>query len=257
MRATLRSGPLAPDAVKQAIPLLAWDEVAPDVIAALRVVVNQNLRLLTERLLDPDEEFAVRRRVVAGLVSSPTPEAVDALFAALNDRRFEVRYRAGLALARLSEKMPEIGRKRDRVLEAVRREVAVERGVWEGRKLLDADDELWSPVEADVVRPRANRSLEQCSLSCLWCFRRFPLRLAYRALLTEDAYLRGTALDYLERMLPEPIRVPLWPFLEAEAPGAGRRVRPRRWSNSCSRRRNPIVIALAEVRRREPPPPSS
>ena len=29
-----------------------------------------------------------------------------------------------------------------------------------------------------------------------------------------DARLRGTALDYLETVLPERVRVKLWPFLE-------------------------------------------
>jgi hypothetical protein len=43
-----------------------------------------------------------------------------------------------------------------------------------------------------------------------------PLRIAYRGLHTNDRELRGTALEYLETILPESVRISLWPFLEAE-----------------------------------------
>jgi hypothetical protein len=43
---------------------------------------------------------------------------------------------------------------------------------------------------------------------------REPLRIAYRGLNTTDTHLRGTALEYLEGVLPSAIRKPLWPFLE-------------------------------------------
>ena len=41
-----------------------------------------------------------------------------------------------------------------------------------------------------------------------------PLRVAFRGLYTDDAILRGTALEYLESALPEDLRIKLWPFLE-------------------------------------------
>ena len=41
-----------------------------------------------------------------------------------------------------------------------------------------------------------------------------PLTVAYRGLHTDDESLRGTALEYLESVLPSEIRESLWPFLE-------------------------------------------
>ena len=39
------------------------------------------------------------------------------------------------------------------------------------------------------------------------------MQIALRALRTGDAGLRGTALEYLENVLPPPIRKSLWPQL--------------------------------------------
>jgi hypothetical protein len=43
---------------------------------------------------------------------------------------------------------------------------------------------------------------------------REPLQVAYRGIHTDDAVLKGTALEYLESTLPEEVRESLWPFLE-------------------------------------------
>jgi hypothetical protein len=45
-----------------------------------------------------------------------------------------------------------------------------------------------------------------------------PLRIAYRSLRSEDRHLRGTALAYLDGVLPPAIRERLLPFLEDELP---------------------------------------
>jgi hypothetical protein len=54
---------------------------------------------------------------------------------------------------------------------------------------------------------------------------REPLQLALRALYGDDDSLRGTALEYLQSVLPEHVSALLWPQLEhARAPhGAVRR----------------------------------
>jgi hypothetical protein len=45
-----------------------------------------------------------------------------------------------------------------------------------------------------------------------------PLKIAFRGLHTSDQGLRGTALEYLEGVLPPAIRARLWPFLEDPRP---------------------------------------
>ena len=46
------------------------------------------------------------------------------------------------------------------------------------------------------------------------CLPREPLHVAFQALHTDNTYLRGTALEYLESVLPSGVREHLWQFLE-------------------------------------------
>jgi len=251
VRAALGAGLTDRTMVQAAIPLLAWDAVASDVVAALRAVAPEFTGLLTGPLEDPDEDFAVRRRLVGVLAYRPTRESLDALLVALNDSRFEVRYRAGRALARLAGEMALSSGDRGAVLTAVEREVAVERGVWEGRRLIDADDDFWSPSEADVLRTRANRSLEHVFTLLSLVLPGQQLPLAFRALHTDDRHLRGTALEYLENVLPEKVRDRLWPFLEDKGTPESRSRRPTdTLLQDLLGSRESIVLALEEVRRR-------
>jgi HEAT repeat protein len=189
--------------------------VAREAIAALRTAAPASVGALGDYLLDPGEDFAVRRRLPLVLAAHPSPRAVEALLAGLEDQRFEVRYRCGRALSRLAQLDPSLRMDAGQVLAAVLREVAVDRGVWQSQRLLDqADDEGWSPVEDELIRDRANRSLEHVFTMLALVLPRQPLKVAFRGLHTDDAHLRGTALEYLESTLPENIRRALWPFLE-------------------------------------------
>jgi hypothetical protein len=105
------------------------------------------------------------------------------------------------------------------------REVEVGAGVWESRKLEQMDDEGWSPVVDELLRDRANRSLEHVFTLLALVMPKDPLRIAFKALHTDDPQLRGTALEYLESSLPPEIRRPLWPYLEDNRP---RRAAPAR-----------------------------
>ena len=50
---------------------------------------------------------------------------------------------------------------------------------------------------------------------------RQPLKIAFRSLTTGDTQLRGTALEYLENVLPPRVRQALWPFLMPPQTPAG------------------------------------
>jgi hypothetical protein len=215
VRTALAGGLLPRALVSHVIPLLAWDAVARDAIAALRTAAPASVGAMADSLLDPGEDFAVRRRLPLVLAAHPSPRAVEALLAGLEDQRFEVRYRCGRALARLVQLDPSLPIDGARVRAAVLREVAVDRGVWESQRLLDqADDEGWSPVADELIRDRASRSVEHVFTMLALILPRQPLRVAFRGLHTDDQQLRGTALEYLEATLPDDIRRALWPFLE-------------------------------------------
>jgi len=215
----LEAGPLPASLVQHVVPLLAWDDVARKAIDALRQAGPVGVEHLVERLLDPGEDFTIRRRIPLVLATYKDRAAMEGLIAALTDRRFEVRYRAGRALAHLAEVDPSLAMKREAAFQAVLREVASGAGVWESRSLLDRmDDESWSPVMDEFVRDRANRSLEHVFTLLALALPRQPLRIAFRGLHTDDPLLRGTALEYLESALPPEIRRPLWPYLEDNRP---------------------------------------
>ena len=215
VKAALREGPLTPALVAPAILLLGWDELAPEALEALRRVAGSVVGQLTDALVDPATDFSIRRRLPRVLSATTTPRVIEGLLAGLEDPRFEVRYQCGRALARIRDADPGRPIPAERALAAVVREVAVDRSVWEGQRLLDRSDEATdSPFVDQFLRDRANRSLEHVFTLLSLTLPKQPLIVAFRGLHTSDEGLRGTALEYLEVVLPEGIRTSLWPFLE-------------------------------------------
>ncbi len=215
----IRAEPLAGTVIPHVVPLLGWDDVARVAIDALRQAGPVATEHLVARLLDPDEEFTIRRRIPLVLATYKDRAAMEGLVGGLADRRFEVRYRSGRALAHLADLDPTLAVTREAAFRAVLREVESGAGVWESRSLLDRmDDESWSPVMDEFVRDRANRSLEHVFTLLALALPRQPLKIAFRGLHTDDPLLRGTALEYLESALPPEIRRPLWPYLEDNRP---------------------------------------
>jgi hypothetical protein len=243
---------ITPDLIEPTIELLAWDEVAPQAIRALRVVARRETAVFVRHLLDPAEDFAIRRRLVNVLAASRSPEAFEGLFEAMQDRRFEVRYRSARALSYLAREIPGLEVDRARVFEVVQREMEVERGIWETRQLIDLPDDETSPMEAEFLRGRSSRSLEHLFTLLSLVLPAETLRLAFHGLHTEDRHLRGTALEYLETVLPEPVWQKLWPFLSE---GDEQPARKERLSGQARQEllasQESIVMALAEIRRRE------
>jgi hypothetical protein len=213
--------------VAHVIPLLAWDAVAEDAVTALRKVSEERIGELVDALIDPNQPFAVRRRLARAFSVCVSQRAVDGLFLGLDDLRFEVRFQCGRSLAAIHERNPLTRIDRDRVLEVVRREVAVSRPVWESHRLLDriADPEPKTFVD-DFLKDRAGQSLAHVFALLSLVLPAEPLRIAYRGLHAADENLRGTALEYLDGVLPPAIRERLWPFLDNGRPAA-RTERPR------------------------------
>ena len=216
VRATLAEADLEPPLVPHVVPLLAWDEVCREAIAALRKVAPRITGQLVDVLADPQQDFAIRRRIPRILSSSSSQRAVAGLWAGLKDTRFEVRFQSGRALAHIMDNDPEIKLEKEKVFSAVLREVAVGRRVWESHRLLDQleDEEDLAPLVDDFLRQRSSRSLEHVFTILSLALPKDPLKIAFRGLHTDNRDLKGTALEYLETILPEAIRKSLWPFLE-------------------------------------------
>jgi hypothetical protein len=197
------------------IPLLAWDDVAADVIGKLRETGSAHLETLVQALLDPARPFAIRRRMPQVLVAFPSDRTAQGLFEGLTDLRFEVRYRCSSALRRVVDASPSVAPSPDSIMEAVRRETSIGRRVWAFQRLLDREHESEGGAIIDsVLRERANTSLVHVFTLLSLAHSKDAIRLAFRGLHTDDAMVRGTALEYIESLLPRDIWGNLAPFLD-------------------------------------------
>lgn len=194
VRAALRQRPENSAAlVPHLVPLLAQDDLFVEALRALRRVAPAVTGQLLDALLDPGEDPAVRRRLPRVLKVCYTKRAVHGLFLGLEDARVDVRAQCALALASITSRRPELSVPRSEVFAAVRRE------------LTTAGNDL----DLDHVFTLLSLTLE-----------REPLQIALQAMRGSDRALRGTALEYLENVVPEGLRVGLWPHLGERAPRA-------------------------------------
>ena len=238
---------LSPGLVPHVIPLLAWDKVAEHATFALQKVVEQHVGQFVDALLDPNQDFAVRRRLARVFSVCVSQRAVDGLILTLDDLRFAVRREAGRSLLAILDRNPMLTISREHMLALVLKEVTVGRPVWEGRRMLD-DASSGSTLDS-FVRDRAGESLAHVFTLLSLVLPREPVQLAFRGLQTDDVHLRGTALEYLDSVLPTPIRHKLWPFLE-QRPARGHGKNREEAIAALLRSNRSIELNLEELRRR-------
>ena len=185
IRAVLRAGPgLDPALVPHLVPLLARDDLSQDALKALRALAPRVTGQLIDSLLDPAQPASVRRRLPRVLKACATQRSADGLVLGLADEVLVVRSRCAQALAAVQGRNAEVQIPRDTILGSVSRELASD----------DAPlDHVFTLLSLIVERE--------------------GLRVAYSALRGTDRALRGTALEYLENVLPDAIRRALWPRL--------------------------------------------
>lgn len=183
-----------PRLVPQLIQLLARDGLYQVVAGALRRASSRCTGQLVDALLDPGQPSVVRRRIARVLKEVPTQRAADGLLLALDDTRFDIRYRSAQALGRIRARQPEIAVPHEKVMETAAR--AAERA------------------------GESPRHLEHAFSLLALVLDREPLEIALRALRGLDPALRGTALEYLDNVLPPLLRERLWPHL-ASGPRPG------------------------------------
>jgi hypothetical protein len=250
------SGGLTPELAPYAVDLLGHDDVARAAITALAGVAPRCTGLLVDALLDPGRDIAIRRRLPTVLLSGEPAHASWGLWRALGDPSFDVRYRSGAVLARLAADGHLRGVSPDDVFDAVRRELVAGRDAFAGHQVLD---ELAAAIEdragADPPGHRGSAGLEHVFTVLGLVLPAEPLRIALHAVQTDDPELRGTALEYLESILPPDVRAQLWPVLEgdfaapaaepiAELPLAAEMIAPAPAAPRPPRSRDEIVDAL-------------
>ena len=245
-----RPGTLSPVLASQTISLLAWDDVTGWASRALAKAAPSITGQLIDRMLNPAEDFAIRRRIPRVLATCATQRSYDGLMAALNDARFEVRFQAGMALARIAERQPSLRVDTVAVYAAVMKETTVDTALWHEQRVIDqpATDETPAVVDG-APKGRSSRRMEYVVTMLSLVIPRAPLQLAYKGLLTDDAVLRGTGLEYLESVLPRDVWKALQPFLDDRRESAGARPSDEVLDN-LMRSSASIELNLEELRRR-------
>jgi MFS family permease len=181
--------------VGHVIPLLVRRDLAPDALRALRPLASKITGQLVDALLDADSEPALRRRVARILKSSPTPRSVEGLLLGLADRDASVRVECGKVLGAVKAAQPSLVVRKDAVFEAVQRELA-------------SPNAASGTVALDHVFALLSLVLET-----------EPVLISLQALRGGNKELRGTALEYLDNVLPRGVRDALWPALGVAVQG--------------------------------------
>jgi hypothetical protein len=224
IRAALLGLPRDPVLVGALVPLLARSELVRPVMGALALFGARAAGELVSALLDPETPEVVRRRLPLALKSCPSLLARDGLVAGLEAQSFEVRSRCARALLALTDEHPELGAPLP-TLPVVERE-------------------LRAAGEPQLVRDHVFNLLALA-------LEREPVRIAARSFGTDDAYVRGTALEYLETVLPAPLFAALRPLLSipvATAAPAARRGQAQ-LRDELIRAGSTMTLNLDEVRR--------
>ncbi|MBA2540714.1 MAG: hypothetical protein H0V17_13835 [Deltaproteobacteria bacterium] len=201
------------------ILLLAHKQLHAEALKALCRAAPVMTGQLIDALVDPAMDFVVRRRIPYALAACASQRAADGLLLGLGDDRFEVRYACGRALMTIAEANPSIVISRQKIVQTILIEVDLEAPA---EHEFEADpsgiDDSSALVDDLLARDRADRTLEHVFTILGLHLEREPMRMAYRALRHADVRHRGTALEYLQTILPHDIRDAVWPFVGALAP---------------------------------------
>jgi hypothetical protein len=177
------------------VPHLASDHLAKPALAALRNMGQDVVGLLADVMLSSAQPVAVRRRVPHVLRGLRGPRVVSALTRALGAEALEVRFRAALALAEVTQ---------------------------DERELLPDSKEVFALALAELERGALSQDASDHVFALLsLSLTRGSMELVRQGLRTEDRKLRGTALEYLESLLPDAVRAPLVEALAERAEPRG------------------------------------
>jgi hypothetical protein len=199
--------------IAQVVQLLAWD----DLVAAARTVLERDaashIGLLIDALLDPDTDFAIRRRVPRILGALSDSRALEGLVSGLEDARFEVRFQCSRAIRRMLTRSRALSVPTPRILEVVERELSVPLQVWHGHRLIDTVEHDEDGVTG-ALPAQEQRNLEHVFSLLSTFLPDEPLAVALTGIRSTDASLRGVAIEYLESVLPPPVWARLWVLLD-------------------------------------------
>jgi hypothetical protein len=218
--------PLAPELAVHVVPLLGRDAVALDALHALRSVAERVTGTLSDALSDTSRDVVVRRRIPRVLERCASPRAVRTLIDGLFDPELDVRHQSALALLRIQELGAGVTLPRDRIVDALESEVAHTRKPVSHRARGDTLDEQ-PGFGPEISRSRVRHDVEHVMTLLALVLEREHVQLAYHALYAEEPAIRGTALEYLDNVLPERVKVRVLELVAGSTAPAPVRPAPR------------------------------
>lgn len=181
------------------IPLLSNNEMSLEARSELRWLVTRIPGQLTDALLNPDLPLLVRQRLPGVLEASHSPRAIAGLLLGMVDETFNVRYSCARVLVRMRHRNPHLDIPRQQIYDAISNELKASPEEWEGR---DMELKMDYATDEEDVNPQFNRGLEHVFTLLALTLDPDAVRLSMQAAFSKDLNLRGTALEYLENVLP-------------------------------------------------------
>jgi hypothetical protein len=230
IRAALRSDAArSPLLAPQILELLSRDDVARDALHALARAAPVIVGTILDAVLDEGRPVALRRRAVRSLRNVASQRVADGLVLGLSAEPLDVRHACGRVLVGLRERNAALRFDAEAMFGHAKRQLETLSN--DARALEHAFDVL------SLTGPRE------------------PLQLAYGALQSDDAFLRGVALEYLDVVLPIDVRAAMTLRLSrSSSPAAAPRASGRSLDDLLQSR-DVIRRHLDELRRTRDPDP--
>ncbi|MCC7414428.1 MAG: hypothetical protein IT495_22625 [Gammaproteobacteria bacterium] len=207
IRAALHSEHLERSSTPHLVELLAHPQLADEARLELRWLVPRVIGQLTDALLDPDTPVVVRQRLPSVMEVCHNPRTVEGLLQGLEDSVFHVRYSCARALGRMLSRSDDLSVGRERIFAAVLRELEVDDQTWrEQGRVPPSDFDEAATAPSGVV----DLSLQHVFTLLGLTLDPDAMHLAMHAVTSRDRGLRGTAIEYLENVLPAEVREGLW-----------------------------------------------
>jgi HEAT repeat protein len=218
---------LSPLLAPQVIDLLGQEGVAREAMHALAVAAPRIVGTILDTVLDERRDARVRRRAARLLRNVPSQRVVEGLVSGLSAESFDVRHSCARVLVGLKEKNDELRFDARFMFERAR-----------------------TQLEAASHDPRAlEHAFDLLSLAGP----REAMQLAYGALLSKDAFLRGVAREYLDVVLPVEVRTAMALRLSTPPPATSSPRTSDRALSDLLKSSEAIRQRLDDVRRTQDP----
>ena len=232
IKRVLSGSAMTEELLPHTIPLLSDGRVLRETLRALRKVSSTGAGQLVDALLNPSQHPLVRRRLPLVLAQSESPLAVQGMTMGLEEPDQNVRLRCAQGLETIRRRHPHLNMNDERLLAIVTREANTLSGEY---------------IDLNAQQGAGNPDHERVQLLFFLFGALFDpetIDLCVRALQSGDRNLEGTALEYLENIVPLETWAKLQPVL---APGR-RRTKKQRSSKQVERELQKAEPLLREKR---------